>query len=63
MANPISVTRFLSGVFPKLMEVETQREYHDNDDEDELLEHGDAIRLHNWWKEVQVLLPELSAIA
>ncbi|KAJ7506103.1 hypothetical protein B0H11DRAFT_1974774 [Mycena galericulata] len=62
MANPISVTRFLSGVFPKLSEVQTQREYDDNDDEDELAEHGDDIRLHNRWKEVQALLPVLSAV-
>lgn len=62
MLRPLSVARFLSGVFPKLAEVDTHREHDDNDDEEELRDHGAAIRLHNRWKEVRDMLPELSAI-
>jgi hypothetical protein len=61
LATPISAARFLSGVFPNLMEIETHREYDENDDEDEMLEHGEAVRLHTKWK-VMALLPEVKAI-
>ncbi|KAJ7607644.1 hypothetical protein DFH06DRAFT_1486487 [Mycena polygramma] len=62
LSTVMSAARFLSGVFPNLNEIETHREFDDNTDEDELLEHGDVIRLHNRWKEVSALLPEISAI-
>ncbi|KAF7330114.1 F-box domain-containing protein [Mycena sanguinolenta] len=61
LTDPVYAARFLSGVFPKLVEVQTQREYYANDEEQEQ-EHGDAIRLHRLWKGVERLLPELSAI-
>jgi hypothetical protein len=44
------------------VEIETHREYDENDDEDEMLEHGAAIRLHTRWKDVMALLPEVKAI-
>ncbi|KAJ7252366.1 hypothetical protein B0H12DRAFT_1117957, partial [Mycena haematopus] len=52
----VSVARFLSGMFPQMSEIQTFREYCDNDDEDELTFNGDEVRLHNRWKEVQELL-------
>ncbi|KAF7366143.1 hypothetical protein MVEN_00491200 [Mycena venus] len=61
-STPISVARFLSALFPRLERIRTEREWDENDDEDELLEHGDAIRLHRRWKEVQALLPDVLAI-
>ncbi|KAJ7633843.1 hypothetical protein DFH06DRAFT_61908 [Mycena polygramma] len=57
---PIAVARFLSGVFPKLTTITTMRG-HDNFDEEELQEHGEVIRRHNW-KEVSMLLSHLSVI-
>ncbi|KAJ7629205.1 hypothetical protein DFH06DRAFT_1226133, partial [Mycena polygramma] len=64
VTNPISMARFLSGLFPSLDEIETHREYDDNDEDDveDMLENGDAIRNHHRWKEVLTLLPEVSAI-
>ncbi|KAJ7653967.1 hypothetical protein DFH06DRAFT_1203344 [Mycena polygramma] len=64
LTTPIAVARFLSGLFPNLAEIETHREFDDNDedDADDMMEHGDAIRNHNRWKEVLTLLPEVSAI-
>ncbi|KAJ6520534.1 hypothetical protein C8R45DRAFT_1086385 [Mycena sanguinolenta] len=62
LTEPLHAARFLSGVFPKLAKVLTQREDYANDEEDEELEHGDAVRLHRLWKRVEWLLPELSAI-
>ncbi|KAJ6564712.1 hypothetical protein B0H19DRAFT_1259129 [Mycena capillaripes] len=44
--------------FPDLEQIETHREYDDNEDEEELAVHGDAIRLHNHWEEVQELLDQ-----
>jgi DNA-directed RNA polymerase beta' subunit len=38
------------------------REDSENDDEEELLENGEAIRRHNRWKEVLELMPEVLAI-
>ncbi|KAJ7668771.1 hypothetical protein DFH06DRAFT_1182452 [Mycena polygramma] len=64
VTNPISVARFLSGLFPSLDNIGTHREYDDNDvdDVEDMLENGDAIRNHYRWKEVLTLLPEVSAI-
>ncbi|KAJ7629213.1 hypothetical protein DFH06DRAFT_1226149 [Mycena polygramma] len=64
VTKPISVARFLSGLFPSLDDIETHREHDDNDEDDvdEMLENGDAIRNHNRWMEVLTLLPEVSAI-
>ncbi|KAJ6564705.1 hypothetical protein B0H19DRAFT_1141770 [Mycena capillaripes] len=56
--SPISAARFLSNVFPNLEDIETHREYEDNEDEEELAVHGDAIRLHNRCKKVQELLDQ-----
>ncbi|KAJ6520539.1 hypothetical protein C8R45DRAFT_854276 [Mycena sanguinolenta] len=61
LADPFYAARFLSGVFPKLTYLLTQREDYANDEEEEL-EHGDAIRLHRLWKRAEWLLPELSAL-
>ncbi|KAF7330111.1 F-box domain-containing protein [Mycena sanguinolenta] len=61
LTEPLHAARFLSGIFPKLTNVQTQREHYANDEEQEQ-EHGDAIRLHRLWKRVEWLLPELSAI-
>ncbi|KAJ7183859.1 hypothetical protein C8R46DRAFT_1344552 [Mycena filopes] len=58
-----AVADFISAVFPKLKELETHRQYHHNDvDDDDLEEHGDAIRLYWRWKEVEVMLPRVVAI-
>ncbi|KAJ7607638.1 hypothetical protein DFH06DRAFT_1066622 [Mycena polygramma] len=62
ISSPISVARFLSGVFPKLTTLTTIREDDNNLDEQELQEHGELIRRHHKWKEVLVLLPHLSAV-
>ncbi|KAF8217070.1 hypothetical protein K438DRAFT_1798253 [Mycena galopus ATCC 62051] len=59
--KPFYTARFLSGVFPKLTKIETSREYHDNDEEDNP-DNVDQIRLHWRWKEVESLLPEISAL-
>ncbi|KAF7335589.1 hypothetical protein MVEN_02213200 [Mycena venus] len=61
ITNPFAVARFLSGVFPEVTRVMTHREYDDNDD-DELEEPDEAIAFHNRWKDVQVMLPEFSAV-
>ncbi|KAJ7020850.1 hypothetical protein C8F04DRAFT_277581 [Mycena alexandri] len=55
-ADPVSVARFLSGMFPEMTDIETFREYYDNDDEDDLMFDDEDVRLHNQWKEVQELL-------
>lgn len=55
-ADHISVARFLSGMFPEMTDIETFREYYENNDEDDLMFDGDDVRLHNRWKEVQDLL-------
>ncbi|KAJ7748957.1 hypothetical protein B0H16DRAFT_1888314 [Mycena metata] len=57
----LSVARFLSAVFPRLREISTAREHYNND-EDDMEEHGDAIRLHFRWKEVEAMLPDVAAI-
>ncbi|KAJ6527062.1 hypothetical protein B0H19DRAFT_1243343 [Mycena capillaripes] len=62
LQTPIVAARFLSRVFPNLNDIDTHCVFGDSDDEDELLENGDAIRLHKRWKEVLALLPEVSAI-
>ncbi|KAJ6540330.1 hypothetical protein B0H19DRAFT_1268930 [Mycena capillaripes] len=62
LQTSIAAARFLSRVFPNLDDIDTHCEFEDSDDEDELLQHGDVIRLHKRWKEVLALLPEVSAI-
>ncbi|KAJ6559790.1 hypothetical protein B0H19DRAFT_1260483 [Mycena capillaripes] len=62
IASPIAVARFLSYLFPNVRSISTVREHEDNEDEDELDEHRDAIRNHGRWKEVVELLPEVLAI-
>ncbi|KAJ7121910.1 hypothetical protein C8R46DRAFT_1148887 [Mycena filopes] len=59
-----AVADFIASVFPKLAALQTHREYYPNEDADdiELEEHGDAIRLHRRWKEVEGLLPSVVAV-
>ncbi|KAJ7494942.1 hypothetical protein FB451DRAFT_1121576 [Mycena latifolia] len=62
IVSPIAVARFLSSIFPSLNMVWTIRTGEDNDDEDEIVEHGEAIERHRLWKEVETLLPHLVEI-
>ncbi|KAJ7717022.1 hypothetical protein B0H16DRAFT_1612348 [Mycena metata] len=64
VGRAMSVARFISFVFPRLNAIQTHREYEANDenDEEDMLDHGEAIRHHNRWKEVEGLLLEVSAI-
>ncbi|KAF8215139.1 hypothetical protein K438DRAFT_771050 [Mycena galopus ATCC 62051] len=55
-ADHVSVARFLSERFPEMTDIETFREYYDNDDEYDRMFVDDDVRLHNRWKEVQELL-------
>ncbi|KAJ7836450.1 hypothetical protein B0H14DRAFT_1122075 [Mycena olivaceomarginata] len=57
ISTPLSVARFLSGIFTVLREIRSSAEDNDSDIEDELSELH-----HNLWKEVESLLPELLAI-
>jgi len=61
ISTPLSVARFLSGIFTVLKDIRSSAEDNDNDDEDELTEQSEAIR-YDLWKEVESLLPELLAI-
>ncbi|KAJ7267788.1 hypothetical protein C8J57DRAFT_1325852 [Mycena rebaudengoi] len=61
ISTPLSVARFLSGIFTVLKEIRSSTDDNDSDFEDELTEQSEAIR-HNLWKEVESLLPELLAI-
>ncbi|KAJ7120042.1 hypothetical protein C8R44DRAFT_981996 [Mycena epipterygia] len=52
------VARFLSGIFPSLVEITTAREEEDNESAEELEDNGDEIAVHQRWKEVEALIPE-----
>ncbi|KAF7374130.1 hypothetical protein MSAN_00294300 [Mycena sanguinolenta] len=57
ISTPIMpVARFLSAIFPALKRIMTSRDGLDNEDEDELHLHGEAIEFHDLWKEVELLL-------
>ncbi|KAJ7434548.1 hypothetical protein FB451DRAFT_1195253 [Mycena latifolia] len=60
--GPISVARFLSGVFSHLEGLRTDREFEDNTDPGALAHHAQAIEWHRKWKEVEALFPHLVAI-
>ncbi|KAJ7465707.1 hypothetical protein FB451DRAFT_422955 [Mycena latifolia] len=60
--GPISVARFLSGVFSHLEGLRTDREFEDNTDPGGLPHHAQAIEWHRKWKEVEALFPHLVAI-
>ncbi|KAJ6522216.1 hypothetical protein DFH09DRAFT_1330695 [Mycena vulgaris] len=62
ISDPIAVARFLSGIFPCLMTVETARTFEDNEDPDEVTHHADAIQAHYRWEEVHSLLRHFAAI-
>jgi hypothetical protein len=51
ISTPLSVARFLSGIFTVLKEIRSSAEDNDNDVEDELTEQSEAIR-YELWKEV-----------
>ncbi|KAJ7435786.1 hypothetical protein B0H11DRAFT_670908 [Mycena galericulata] len=61
-SSPISasspVARFLSGIFPSLDYITTDREDEDNSSPEELEENGPEIRLHVLWKEVEMQVPQ-----
>jgi hypothetical protein len=61
IASRIAVAWFLSCVFPDVRSICTRREHEDNEDEEELDEHREAIRNHRRWEVVE-LLPEVLAI-
>ncbi|KAK7018129.1 hypothetical protein R3P38DRAFT_3200476 [Favolaschia claudopus] len=56
-----SVARYLSGLFPKLESITTDREYEDNDDPDEIAANEVAIERHRLWKQVESEVPEFVA--
>ncbi|KAJ7646245.1 hypothetical protein DFH06DRAFT_1476401 [Mycena polygramma] len=62
ITSAIAMARFLSGVFPALKGIATCRDYLDNEDEDELQQHAEAIQRHHCWKEVRDLMPEVLAV-
>ncbi|KAJ6616339.1 hypothetical protein B0H10DRAFT_2037589 [Mycena sp. CBHHK59/15] len=62
ISKPLRVARFISGIFPNLRCIFTDREHEDNEGEDEIEMHGEAIEFHYYWKEVMELLPELCEI-
>ncbi|KAJ7495009.1 hypothetical protein FB451DRAFT_1477449 [Mycena latifolia] len=59
---PISVARFISGIFSRLDEIRTTRDNEDNQDPDELMRNAEAIENHRRWKEVEALVPDLVEI-
>ncbi|KAJ6563651.1 hypothetical protein DFH09DRAFT_1158617 [Mycena vulgaris] len=61
ISTPLSVARFLSGIFTVLKDIRSSAEDNDNDVEDELAEQSEVIR-YDLWEEVKSLLPELLAI-
>ncbi|KAJ7764242.1 hypothetical protein B0H16DRAFT_1526452 [Mycena metata] len=62
ISDSLSVARFISAIFPDLYSVYTTREDHDNEDEEELEAHGEAIAFHRKWKEVETQIPVLAAV-
>ncbi|KAJ7607633.1 hypothetical protein DFH06DRAFT_1347413 [Mycena polygramma] len=62
LTTPISVARFISGLFPTLSKIETYREDLYNEEVEADDEEYDVIRIHHRWKEVQTFLPVLSAV-
>ncbi|KAJ7455840.1 hypothetical protein FB451DRAFT_1143740 [Mycena latifolia] len=61
ISTPLSVARFLSGIFTALKDIRSSAEDNESEFEDELTEQSAAIR-YDRWKEVESLLPELLAI-
>ncbi|KAJ6560106.1 hypothetical protein B0H19DRAFT_1146509 [Mycena capillaripes] len=61
ISTPLSVARFLSGIFTGLKDIRSSADDKDNDVEDELTQQSEAIR-YDLWKKVESLLPELLAI-
>ncbi|KAJ7683875.1 hypothetical protein B0H17DRAFT_1204864 [Mycena rosella] len=62
ISAPTPVARFLSAIFSGLAQIGTSREYDDNDDPQELLDHAEAIGFHYAWKEVHSLIPHFLAV-
>jgi len=47
------VARYLSGLFPRLLDITTDREEQNNNHPDEIAHHSTAIAFHRLWKEVE----------
>ncbi|KAJ7116895.1 hypothetical protein C8R44DRAFT_983272 [Mycena epipterygia] len=58
----LPIARFLSGIFPNLKTICTAREHDDDEDDDELEDHGEEIPFHRLWKEVESQIPVLMAV-
>ncbi|KAJ7453767.1 hypothetical protein FB451DRAFT_1280753 [Mycena latifolia] len=58
ISSSLPVARFLSGIFPNLQSIETDRDYEDNEDAEEVAENGEAIAFHQLWAEVVQQIPE-----
>ncbi|KAJ6612018.1 hypothetical protein B0H10DRAFT_2437225 [Mycena sp. CBHHK59/15] len=57
---PLSVARFLSGIFAHLTDIATEWESR-HLDADTLAMHAESIAVHRLWKDVERMLPELLA--
>ncbi|KAJ6517867.1 hypothetical protein DFH09DRAFT_1098658 [Mycena vulgaris] len=58
ISNSLPMARFLSGIFPNLGLITTDREYRNNCDAEELELDGAEIAFHRLWKEVESQIPE-----
>lgn len=58
------VARILSGMFPSLKRIATERDEEGYDDlnEAQMREQAEVIGFHTLWKEAEALLPDLLAI-
>ncbi|KAJ7658623.1 hypothetical protein DFH06DRAFT_1327197 [Mycena polygramma] len=63
ITTPITVGRFLFGVFPNLYRITTSREGMDDEGEAQLQEHEDAIRYHRCWTELHQILQQKARVA
>jgi hypothetical protein len=64
ISDPPTVARFISGLFPELVEISTVREWRweDDDREHENDEEVAARARHTLWKQVQAMVPVMTAI-
>ncbi|KAJ7610705.1 hypothetical protein DFH06DRAFT_171269 [Mycena polygramma] len=58
IAKPGRVARYVSRLFPNLSSITTVRDGEDNEDPEEVEQHGEAISWHRLWKQVAEHVPE-----
>ncbi|KAJ6537239.1 hypothetical protein DFH09DRAFT_1400917 [Mycena vulgaris] len=62
ISTPIAVARFISGIFPRLVDISARRASQDTQDPAQLALHAEATQFYHHWREVGSLLPHLLEI-